>query len=160
MKILALDPGGAVMGFAIGARTGAPVAGTISLRGFKDGERIFTFASAYSAVRALVQANSIETVVLEAPLHIGGKSAHTERMLMMLSGAIQAACANGGVKEIFMPAPSTWRAAVYGKGQGFPDDPKAKALEYCGLMKWAVPDHNAGEAACMCVYGHGQTRLV
>lgn len=157
MMLLAVDPAQRC-GYALGTKTGAPQAGVFDLYGFDDKNAPRSFAGIYSSVRALCAANRIEGFVIEAPLRLGGKSAHTERNLTMLSGAAQAAAINGGVKWVRVVAPTTWRKAVL--GHGFPKNPKDAALEYCRMMKWNITDHNAGEAALMLVWAHGQAKLL
>lgn len=157
MKLLAVDPG-STSGWALGERTGVPMAGTWKLPGFDDKNRAKSFAGIYSSVYALCRGNGVEGFVIEAPLRLGGRSAHTERMLVMLSGAAQAGAFNGGVKWVEIVAPQTWRKKVL--GNGFPKNPKRAAIEYCNLMRWNIIEHNAAEASCILVYGHGQTRLI
>ena len=158
MKILSID-GALRCGWAFGDKTGRPYFGTWDLPGFSDQKRAASFASAYSAVQAMVRANNIEGVVIEAPLHLGGRSSHGERCLTMLSGALQAGACNGGAKSIWMPAPNTWRKHVL--GNGFPKHAKSAAIEYCKLvLKIAVTDDNIADALCLWQFGHGQARLL
>jgi hypothetical protein len=167
MNLLAVDPA-LNTGWAFGPKTGTPHAGVWRLPGFDEQHSAQSFGSAYAAVRCVVAANKIEGVIIEPPMIgiskknkrgiITPTSHHGDRMLTMLSGAIQAGAINGGAKWVKLPPPNTWRAAVL--GNGYPKDPKAAALEYCRLMKWCIEDHNAAEAACMLVWGHGQALLM
>lgn len=146
-------------GWAIGDRTGTPIVGKFDLPGFSNGARAKSMGSIYAAVLSLVREHKIKGVAIEAPLHLGGKSAHTERSLAMLSGAAQAGAINGGAEKVWLVAPATWRKAVL--GQGFPDHPKQAAVDYCKLvLKSDIPDHNMAEAACILVWAHGQAVLL
>lgn len=160
MNVLGLDLAGTT-GFAFGPIGGKPLFGTWTVPGFDDRMRSRSFANLYSTIHGVVKANDIKLVVIEAALmHIKRKnkrnvwtpvSAHGERVLVMLSGAAQAACANAGCCNIEMPAPNTWRADVL--GNGFPDDPKAASLRYCRMAGWKVEDHNAADALCLWHWG-------
>lgn len=168
MRILALDIAGRC-GFAFGGPQDRPHCGAIDLPGLDDKNRIRSMGGLYSSVLAMVKANGIEGVVIEAPL-IGimkknkrdvwtPTSAHGDRVLTMLSGAAQAAVSNAGAKLIGMPSPQSWRAAVLGNGR--PKDPKGAALNYCRLvLKLNLTDHNAAEAGCLWAWGVGQARLL
>lgn len=154
--ILALDPA-ATCGFAFGDGKTLPHASIWQLPGFADADCDRSFGNIYSAVRGIVTENRIEGLMIESPLRLDGKSAHTERMLTMLSGAARAGAHNGGVKWIKSVAPTSWRKAVL--GNGFPKNPKQAALEYCRLRGWRIDDHNAGEAACILVHAHDQAKI-
>lgn len=156
MKVLALDLA-LRAGFAFGEAGSQPVSGVWTLPGFSDRERPLSLGGIYSSVRAIVAANEIEIVAIEAPLRLGGRSAHAERSLTMLSGAAQAGAVNGGAKRVDLVAPQTWRKAVL--GNGFPDKPKDAAVQYCKLMKWRVTDHNQAEACCLFVHASAQAKL-
>lgn len=166
MKIMALDISQKT-GFSFGERHDRPHCGTIDLPGLDDKNLARSCGGLYSSVMAMVRANKIEGVVIEAPLiGISKKnkrgiytptSAHGDRVLTMLSGAAQAAISNGGAKFLGMPGPQTWRAAVLGNGR--PTNPKSAALEYCRLvLKLNLDDHNAAEAACILQWAFGQEK--
>lgn len=152
-------------GWAFGERGSQPHAGTFQLPGFSDRDLPRSMASIYSSVNALCKANGVKFVFIEAAMRgIMRKnsrgislpaSAHGERSLTMLSGAAMAGAANSGAK-VFPPVdPKTWRKAVL--GIAMPKDPKQMALDYCGLFKIPVPNHDAAEAVCIMQYGIGQT---
>lgn len=167
MKLLAIDPAKST-GWAFGESTGRPFSGIWKLPGFSDLDRPRAMALIYSSVRSHVSANGIEGVVIEAPV-VGIQrenkrgiklptSRHGELSLTMLSGAAQAGAINGGAKHIWMPFPNEWRKAVL--GNGYPENPKAAALNYCRLTGCPVTEHDAAEAICLLQYGHGQVKLL
>lgn len=114
--------------------------------------------SIYSAVLAVAKANGIGGVAIEAPLSLGGRSAHTGRVLTMLSGAAQAAASNAGIGWMRLPGPSTWRAKVL--GNGFPENPKRVALDYCKMMGRDIGEHDAAEAMCILQWALSQFTLL
>ena len=157
------------VGWAFGDKAERPHFGTFTLPGFSDAKRARTMASVYSAVMAMVRANNVEGVAIEAPgIGIRRKnkrgittptSAHGTQVLTMLSGAAQAGAINGGAKFLWMPQSNEWRKAVL--GNGYPEHPKSAAVEYCNLfLKCAVTNHNAAEGLCLMVFAHGQARLL
>jgi len=143
-------------GWAFGDKGQTPMAGTWTLPGFDDANLDRTMSSIESSVRAIVRAEGIERVAIEAPLMLKGKLAHGTRSLMMLSGAAGAGAWSGGARWIKRPAPNTWRKAVL--GQGFPDKPKEAALAYCAMMGWKITEHDAAEAALLFHWASTQLR--
>lgn len=168
MKIMGLDIS-TNCGVAHGDSGGRPHCSTLKLPGLDDANLARSCGGLYSSVLALIRANGIQGVVIEAPL-IGltrknkrgittPTSAHGDRTLTMLSGAAQAAVSNAGAKILGMPAPTTWRKAVF--GNGYPSDPKAAAIEYCRLVwKITLTDHNSAEALCLMSWGMAQAKLL
>lgn len=160
MRILALDLA-LETGWAFGEDFASAQVGVWRHPGYGDSVIDRTLGSVYSAVHTCCRANNIEGVVIEAAMRglkrknkrgITTKtSAHGDRVLTMLNGAARAGAANAGVKLFRFPAPNTWRAAVY--GDGFPKNPKAKAVDHCGLLGRSVPNHNSAEALCMLQWG-------
>ena len=153
IKILALDLAKKT-GWAMNGKGPAPFVGTWDLPGFSDRDTPRSLASIYSAVREMVTANAIEIVAIEAPLILPGRSAHTERSLVMLCGAAIAGAINGGAKHIETVAPNSWRKVVLGNGR--PDDPKGASLRYCASRGWKIEDHNASDAACVLVWAQSK----
>lgn len=154
MRCMGLDLA-TVTGFAFGEKGQKPTAGFWKLPGFDDANLDRTMSSLEFSIRALVKANGIERVAIEAPLNLAGKLAHGTRCLTMLSGAAGAGAYSGGARWIRRPAPQTWRKAVL--GHGFPDKPKEAALAYCARLNWGVTSHDAAEACCIMAWAqnHG-----
>lgn len=163
-----IDPATRV-GWSFGDMAKAPLFGTWDLAGFSDTLRPKTLGSIYSATMAMVRANGIEAVAIEAPQmnvrHTNKRgittpaSSHGTVSLAMLSGAAQAGAYNGGAKHIWLVQPSQWRKSVL--GNGYPTDPKQAAIDYCWtVFKLRVADHNAAEAVCLAVWAHGQAKLL
>ncbi len=125
--------------------------------------------SLYGGILALVRENNIEVGAIENPMPnirrqnsrgIITDSSHRSRdVLLMMFGVALAAMRNGGCKTIYRIDPATWRKAVL--GNGYPQDPKRAAVDYCRLVfKCDVPNHNAAEAVCIWQWALGQAKLL
>jgi len=142
MIFAGFDPAGRT-GWAVGDCAGnEPLAGFWDLPELNDRARPRALASLYSAAIAVIRHHKVTLAAIEHPLHIG--SAHGDEGLTMLSGAIQAAAVNGGA-QIVMVYPATWRKVFL--GVAYPEEPKDECLARCRLHRWAIEDHNAGDAA-------------
>jgi hypothetical protein len=140
-------------GFCFGTKASTPHYAVWSLPGFDDRNIFRSMGSIMTSVKAVVAENKVWRVAIEAPLALGGRSAHTQRVLTMLAGAAAAGAVEGGAGWIRMPAPNTWRKAVL--GCGFPKNTQGKsiakqaALDYCRLNGWQPEDDNAADALCI-----------
>lgn len=168
MRCAGLDPALSA-GWAFGDSAERPNCGVWKLPGFSDVLRPRSLAGIYSSTMAMVRANGIEAIAIEAPqMNISRKNArgittptssHGTRSLTMLSGAAQAGAHNGGAKYIWLVDPSVWRKAVL--GNGYPSAPKAAAISYCWqVFKMRVTEEDAAEAVCLMAYAHGQSKLI
>ncbi len=152
-------------GWAIGERGKPPMlCSFVDLPGFSVRDLPRSLGSMQTIVTMLVRHHDVKVVGIEAALrgvHKKNKrgfaspvSAHGERVLTMLSGVTIGAAHNAGARVLEPVAPATWRKAVL--GNGYPDNPKKAALDYCALMKWNITDHNVAEAACILQWTLGQ----
>lgn len=167
MKALALDLA-LETGWAFGDSIASAHSGLWRLPGYSDDKIDATLGSIYSAVNTICRGNEITLLIIEAALRGVKKknardvwtptSAHGDRCLTMLNAAARAGAANGGVRKVMVVAPCTWRKSVL--GNGFPKNPKDKAMDYCRMIGRRPEEHNEAEALCMLQHALGNQNLL
>lgn len=145
--LIAFDLSTTKTGFAFGSpRDSAPACGAWKLPGADDDVFDRTLSTLAESVGALCRTVKPQWAVIEKPLVISNRSAHTMVALMQLTGAARAAAARAGCRIRLIP-PQTVRKHFV--GNGFPENPKQAVMDRCRMLRWDVEDDNAADA-CAC----------
>lgn len=150
MNLLGLDLGTRKLGFALGGPDRAPKSGVVSLPGADDHTLPRTLSIAAETVASLCRVSGAKCVVIEAPIVIPERSAHTMLSLVQLTGAVRSVVYRAGCSERLVP-PQTVRKFFVGHGR--PDNPKQAIMERCRLLGWSPEDDNAGDALAAWAWG-------
>ena len=149
--LLALDLNSTRSGWAFGGPSDSvPRSGVWQLPGGGDLQRCC--GGLYNSISTLCKLVHPKFVIIEAPLQMGGRSAHTALVLMMLYGAATAAGHNAGAR-VEPVAVSTWRKHFIGHGNMKGDEAKDLAMQRCKMFRWPVENHDQAEALGIWDYG-------
>lgn len=88
-------------------------------------------------------------VIIEAPLYIAGRSAHTAKTLMALFGVAMGASHAAGARIIEGNVQTVRRHFV---GQSRPDDPKRAVMDRCRQLGWTVRNDDEADAAALWAF--------
>jgi RNase H-fold protein (predicted Holliday junction resolvase) len=109
VNLLGLDLGTRKLGFAIGDPDSSPKSGVMALPGADEHVFPRTLSVAADTVLSLCKIIRATHAVIEAPIIIGGRSAHTMIALMQLTGAVRAAIYRAGCTVELLVPPQTVR---------------------------------------------------
>ncbi len=149
--LIALDASTVKTGFAFGGPDdGAPKGGV--WRGLGADEMVFdrTLAGYSESLSLLIRATKAKRVLIEAPMMISDRSAHTAMALIQLTGALRASAHRAGT-IVSLVAVQTVRKHFVGNGR--PEYPKRAVQDRCKQLGWGVEDDNAADAAALWSYG-------
>lgn len=151
--LLACDPSTTRFGLAWGGQNdGCPR--SMVLKGPGADELLFDklLASVSETIKFLCETSRAERCVIEAPLMLNDRSAHTAMALIQLTGAVRAAAAKAGCENTLI-AVSTVRKHFIGIGNLKSAEAKRAVMDRCRLLGWSVQDDNAGDAAAVWSWG-------
>ncbi len=148
--LLALDVSSKRTGYAFGtdAGTPAPRASCWAMPG--DGDLHRARAALATSIASLCGLIHPAVVVIEAPLQIFGRSAHTAFVLTALYGAASAAAHNSGA-AVYDANVQTWRKHF--TGQARPDNPKQATIDRCKLIGWEPKNDDEADAMGLWHWG-------
>lgn len=155
MMVLGLDSSTRNLGFAIGDKSFLyPRGGVYKLPGAKDEFLLAeTMAGALNGMISLIHAFKPDRVFIEAPIQAGfaGRSAHTDMVLALLTGAIMGQFAiakipcrpvsSGTVRKFFIHN---------GRPKG---NPKIPVMKRCDELGWTYKDDNEADAKAVWAFG-------
>jgi hypothetical protein len=97
--------------------------------------------------------NRVELVAYEAPILSARAKGSADTMMMMigLAAITEAVCSTKPVQVVSV-AVSTWRVAFL--GEGYPDDPKGRAIAMCSELGWPVGSHDEADACGVWAWAH------
>lgn len=151
--LLAIDGSTTRTGFAFGDATmTAPRTGSWKLPGARDDVLDRTLGTVSDSVTAMCRLIRPTHGVIEAPIHIPERSAHTMMALMQLTGAIRAALWRNGCL-VRTTSSSTVRTHFIAKGNASKDVAERMILERCEKLGWAADNHDARDAAATWSWG-------
>lgn len=151
--LLGLDPSTTRFGFAFGEpNAAAPKSGVWHLPGASDLVLDRTLKIAFDSVASLCALIKPREVVIEAPIVISDRSAHTMVALMQLTGAVRAAALKADAR-IILVASSTVRKHFVNHGR--PENAKKAVMDRCRMLRWEVSDDNAADACATWSWGIG-----
>lgn len=107
-------------------------------------------AGLYCSIAELSKIIKPEHIVIEAPLQMPGRSAHTSLVLIGLFGAACAAAGNTTAR-VSTGNVATWRRHFCGHGR--PADPKRAVMERCRQLGWQIANDDEADAAGLWCYG-------
>lgn len=140
-------------GFAFaGPDARAPRTGVWVLPGAADDVLDVTLARASESLLQLCGLTRATHVVIEAPIHIPERSAHTMMALVQLTGALRAAAARAGC-VVRCVSSQTVRAHFIGHGNLKSADAERRIAERCAALGWAAETHDARDAAATWSWG-------
>lgn len=149
--LIALDINSKITGYAFGGPAdGKPRAACWQMSGGEDLPR--ACGSLYASIIDLSKVLHPQYVVIEAPLQMGQRSAHTALVLMALYGAACAAGKNAGARVVPV-AVSTWRKHFIEKGGLKSDEAKALTLDRCRILGWPATNHDEGDSCGIWSWG-------
>lgn len=151
--LIGLDPSSTRFGVAIGGISdGAPRTHVWRLPGAGDDVFGRTLKGARQSVYELCRITRATHVVIEAPIHIPERSAHTMMALVQLAGSVREA-AEAAECIVRLVAVSTVRKHFIGNG-GLPSaEAKRATKQRCEQLRWLVEDDNAADAAATWAWG-------
>lgn len=151
--ILACDPSTTRFGIAIGGEAdGAPR--TMVLKGPGADEMRFDafLLSVFETISSLASLSRATRCVMEAPLMLNDRSAHTAMALIQLTGAVRTAAAKAGCINTLV-AVSTVRKHFVQRGNMKSVEAKRAVMDRCRLLGWQVEDDNAADSAAVWSWG-------
>lgn len=149
--ILALDLSTKATGAAFGEPTDrAPRSLLWRFFGASDGYLDRTLSAAIDSVTGICNLIKPERVVIEAPLVVFDRSAHTMAALMQLTGAVRGAAYRSGC-GVRTVSSQTVRKLFLGNGR--PEFPKQAVLAKCELLGWHTESDDVADAKATWAWG-------
>ena len=104
-------------------------------------------------LRDRLLASRPDLVAYEAPIMSARAKGSTDTLMILtgLAFLTETICDMKGVPVISVAAP-TWRKAFL--GEGFPDDPKARAVAMCRSLGWRVQTEDEADACGVWTWAH------
>lgn len=149
--LLALDINSSRTGYMFGGpQDGSPRGGVWHMPSGSDLPRSCgAIANSISALSGLIHPS---IVVIEAPLQMTERSAHTALVLTSLYGAACGAAYNAGARVIPGHV-QTWRKHFIQQGNLKSAEAKERTLERCKLLGWKADNHDEGDACGLWSWG-------
>jgi Holliday junction resolvasome RuvABC endonuclease subunit len=157
MRILALDLA-TTTGWAVGGGNVKVRHGTLRLHASSLVGIGGICAELIDRVADLVVAHEPNRVIFEAPMMIGGRSAHTARVLIGLSVAVEIFCYRRSI-PCTEERVDTVRSAVLGRARfGGRDEAKLAVMKWAGLVGYKPANDNEADALALLDYALGMHR--
>lgn len=148
--LLALDISQRRTGYAFGLDEHAPAPRVSAWRGGDHGDVPRSCADLAQSVAQICGIAHPAVCVIEAPLQIAGRSAHTAFLLTTLYGAAAGAAHAAGCR-VYPAHVQTWRKHFVGHGR--PQDPKRAVIERCKLIGWEPANDDQADAMGLWHWG-------
>lgn len=151
--LLACDPSTTKFGLAWGGQNdGCPRSMVLKGPGADETRFDKFLASVSETIKFLCETSKAERCVIEAPLVLADRSAHTMLSLVQLTGAVRAAAAKAGCQNTLI-AVSTVRRHFIQQGNLKSKDAKQAVMARCRLLGWQFSDDNAADACAVWSWG-------
>lgn len=151
--MLGLDLSTVRTGWALGdAASITPRLGVWKLPGASEDVIDHTLGGCFESIATLCKVAKVRDVVIEAPIIVFDRSAHTAQALIQLTGAARAAAHLAGAR-VRLVAVQTVRRHFIGHGGMKSKDAKQAVLDRCRQLGWAVELHDAADAGAVWHYG-------
>lgn len=151
--MLACDQSTTKFGLAVGDDTcGSPRVLVIKGPGADELRFDRFLMSVYETIYTLATMTKSTRCVIETPLLLPNRSAHTAMALIQLTGVVRAAASKAGC-EISLVAVSTARKHFIGRGNLPSAEAKKAVMERCRLLNWNFQDDNGADACCLWSWG-------
>lgn len=149
-SILALDLSKVGTGWATGQGGGRPLCRSLGFNGVHRGA---VLAQYLAWLRDRLLTTNPDLVAYEAPIMTAKAKGSTNTLFLLIGlAAITETICSMKATPVVSVGSSSWRLAFL--GEGFPEDPKARAVAMCRELGWPVQSEDEADACGVWAWSH------